>query len=268
MAKKIKHYRRKDLVQAPDEFLTLTEQAVVWSGTNWPTVIIAAGVIVVMAVVGLLVKSSMDNSKNEFNIAFKEAVDVYNAPLKNEGMPPMPGVPMYDDDKKKYDDAQFKFEKLLKENPKNIMAPRIQLYVADCIMKKGDYEKAEASYDQIIGSQPADSYLTVIAKTNKATALYMEGEYEPAFKLFKQIADDKTNKTDMVAALVYAARSAEKLNKIDDAVKYYQLAVDSYSDSLLTSGLKEKIAQLKMGTEHVSPAPTPIPAPAPAPINP
>lgn len=252
MAKKIKNYRRKDLIQEPDEFLTLTEQGIEWSQKNWPVLIIAGGVIVVMVVVGLLIKSSMDNSKNEFNIALKEATDVYDAPLKSSGMPPMPGVPMYDDEQKKYEDAIFKFDKLLRENQKSELAPQIKMYLADSNMKKGDFEKAEALYEEIIRTAPADSYLGILAKLNKAMALYQEGRFGDAYPMFKQIADD-ANKTAKVSAIVYTGRSAEKLNKTDEAIKYYQLAVDSYSDSLLTNGLKEKIVQLKTATPTNTP---------------
>lgn len=247
MARKIKQYSRKELLKEQDEFLSLTEQSIEWSRANWPILIIALGIIAVAGVVGLLIRSSTASAKQEFQASLEEAISTYNAPVEGQGMPPTQGIAIYPDQKQKYDAAVFKFDKLVKENSGSNLVPYMRTYLAGASLNQGDYDKAIQEYGAIIQSVNPDSDLATIARHNQAIAYYLKGKYDQAYPIFKELAEGKTP-LEKASAIVYAARCAEQLGKADEALKYYQRAVDSYSDSFLTNGLKEKIARLKMSS--------------------
>jgi len=247
LARKIKQYRRKDLVNEPDEFLTFTERSIEWSRSNWPTLIIAVGVIAVAGVVGLLIRSSAANARMEFQNSLMEAITTYNSPVEGQGIQPTPGVTIFPDQKQKYDAALFKLDKLYKEHSGSEVAPYLRTYIADSYFNEGDYDKAIQEYTNIIQSLPPNSDLALIARNNMGVAYYLKGKYDQAYPIFKELADSK-NPLNKASAIIYAGRCAERLGKADEAIKYYKRAVASYSDSTLTNGLKETISKLRLAS--------------------
>lgn len=270
MATKIKHrQRRKDLLSEHDEFISFSEKAFKWGTANWPLVIIAAGMMVVAGVVGLLIKSSTAANREQYQVSFQEALKTFQAPVAMEGLPPMPGTVTYTSEKEKYEAAQFKIEKLIREHPDTEASPFIRMYLADSLLKQGKLDEAINEYRQIRQKYPLMTDLEILAKHNEAVALYLKEDYRGALEIFSELAgnDIPLNKA---SALVYAGNCSKKLGEIQNAIDFYQRAVDGYSDSLLTNGLEAKIKQLKIGAwkPDENPAPpgeTPEP---PAPGNP
>lgn len=270
MAKKIKiKPSRKELLKEEDEFISFTEQAFKWGTANWPIVIIALAVIVAVALIGIMLKSNLEKSKKEYAYSFEEALETLNAPVETGGQSPQnvnPGAIIYSDEKQKYEAVAFKLEKVVKEKPNSELAAFARLYLADTNLQLGKYEEAVKEYDVLINNQTGQGAVALLAKHNKGIALYMQKKYEEALPLFVELAESDTPLAK-ASSLVYAGRCSEQLGKVEDAVKYYQRAVDSYSDSVLTNGLKEKIARLKIAS-NPSAQPASVPSETPPSINP
>lgn len=263
MAKKIKiKPSRKELLKEEDEFISFTEQAFNWTIANWPIVIISLAVIVAVALVGVMLKSNYDKSKMEYTYSFEDALATLNAPVEASGQPPEnvnPGALIYPDEKQKLEALAFKLDKVIRERPNSELASFARLYLADADLQLGKYDEAIKEYDALIKKSDGQSVTAVLAKHNKAIALYMQRKYEDALPLFVELAESDTPLAK-ASSLVYAGRCSEQLGKVEEAVKYYQRAVDSYSDSVLTNGLKEKIARLKIASDSSSVQPTTMPS--------
>lgn len=249
MARKIKiKPSRKELLKEEDEFISATGRAFNWVGANWPIVIIGIAVIVALNLIGVMLKSNYQKNKMGYISSFEEALETLNAPVEGASQftrKVTPGAIIYPNEKQKLEATSFKLEKIIKENPKSELAFFARLYHADANLQMGNFDEALKEYDAVVKNFAGEGMLALLAKHNKAIALYMQKRYDEAISLFVELAQSDTHLAK-ASSLVYAGRCNEQLGKLEDAVKYYQQALDSYSDSVLTNGLKEKVAQLKM----------------------
>ena len=245
MARKIKKkLSRKDLLKEPDELLTFSAEAKEWFTENWPAALIAVGVFALFFIVGLLVKSSIAGSRQQLQTQISEAMNTYNNAMQAEVMPPNPKEGPPPDPMKIYEDASYRMEKILRDHPRTKQKSVLMYYLAGSYMKMGKYGNAQEYYQKVANAD-AQGTLADLARFNIGMSLYFQKKYEDALKIFREIVDGGIP-TARAGALVYGGRCFEEMNKIDDAIKYYRLALDAYSDAPMTRGLDSRIERLRM----------------------
>lgn len=252
MARKIKKkLSRKELLREEDEFISFTEEATEWASENWPLLLIAIGVAAIIVVVGILVKSSIADSKLRLANQVNEAITNYTDASQTEVMSlfspdeTTAGV----DIEKNYEDSAYKFEKLMRDEPKTSKQPVVMFYLGNSFLKSADYEKARASYGKLAAMENAGS-LADMALYNTGMSYYMEGNYPEALKSFEKLIESETP-TARVGSLVYAGKCLEETKKPEKAIEYYRLAIDAYSDSKLTLGLESRINMLELQVKNI-----------------
>ena len=261
MARKIKKkVSRKDLLKETDDFLTFSEQVTEWGRENWPLALIGTGLVAVVIVVVILVRSSIADSKARYQEQVADALGAFNLAMQSEAITPTTPSDVAFDTTKEYEDVAYKFEKLLRDYPRTQENPLILYYLGNSYQKTGKYDKARENYRKVIEMEGQGS-LAGPARYNIGMSFYLEEKFDKALAIFRKLVDEKTP-VSRAASLVYGGRCFEELGKFDEAIKYYQLALDAYSDSKLTKGLESHIEQLKIkssekGREGESPEPEP-----------
>lgn len=250
MARKIKRkLRRKDLLNEQDEFLSFSEEAAEWSKKNWPLLLIASGAVAVVIVVFILIKSTLSDSRTRSQAQVADALDSYSKSSRNEIMAIVnPEEGTTTDPAKSFEDTAYKIDKVMKDQSGEKNNQAVMFYLANSYLKSGGYGKARETYQKIINQKSKDAGLIDLSNYNLAMSYYLEKKYGDALPIFDKLVTGKTP-TARAGSLVYAGRCYEQTGKLDKAVEYYQLALDAYSDSKLTSGLASKIEKLKMQKE-------------------
>lgn len=263
MARKIKKKQsRKDLLKEPDELLTFTEQGREWFTENWPIALIAVGVFAVVFIVATLVKSSIAQSRERLQTQITEAMNTYARAQQSETMLPDPKEGPPPDPIKMYEDASYRFEKILRENPRAKQKEIMEYYLASAYLKMGKYGSAQENFKKIVDTAGKGD-IADLARFNVGLCMFLQKKYDDALKIFREIVDSGTA-TERASALVYGGKCLEEEGKLDEAIKYYRLALDAYSDVAVTQGLDSRIERLKMQTgkkgENVVSPPPPVPS--------
>ena len=265
MARKIKKkVRRKDLLKETDEFITFSEQMTEWGAENWPLLLIGSAVVVVLIVVGIMIRSGIEGSQERKQAQLMEAITTFDSSLQKDIFPQTPeGLPMDIEGQKKFTDAAYKFEKFLREYPDTAQAPLVTFYMANCELRDKNYAGAREYFQKVVQLEGKGGGLLELAKYNIGMCDFLEGKYAEAFGVFNEMKAEDTP-TGRVGSLVYGGRCLEELGRVDEAIEYYQLAVDAYSDSELTKGLDTHIEKLKLQSANKSEGNAPDPdAPSP-----
>lgn len=254
MARKIKKkQRRKDLLKGGDEFLTFSEKAAEWGTENWPLLLIALGVAVLFFIVGLFIKSSVAESRTKALNQLNEAIGTYNSAVVNQVMAARSPEARFDT-RSAYENAVYKLKKFLKDHPDSGQAELARLYLgaADINFQMNrivpDYSGARDNLERLAESKKAGE-LKYLARHNIGMTYYLEENYDKALAIFEELINNGAP-VARAANLVYAGRCYEQKGNYDMAIERYRLALDSYSDVVITHGLDSKIAELKIKREE------------------
>ena len=217
-AKRIK-VRRKDL-RKPDEFETLTGQAVDWAQAHRP---IVAGVVIgalAVAVIALGIgrwRSSRDEAAAAaFNLAHVSFTDG------------------------KFADAARAFADVAETYPRAPFGRLAGLYRAHALARSGDAAGAATTYAEYLASAPASDYLRQEALTGLARAKEGTGDVAGALDAYTQAAAlAGPFRTD---ALLAAARLHDASGQPEKAREIYTSLLKDASDPATKALLTEKLA--------------------------
>ncbi len=216
-AKRIK-VRRKDL-RKPDEFETLTGQALEWADTNRSLVgAIVAGALVVGAI-ALGVSRWRANRNEAASVDFRAAQARFAAGA--------------------FDEAARGFEDVAIEYPRAPFGRLAGLYRAHALARQGDARAAATAYEEYLASSPPAEYLRQEALSGLARAKEASGDTNGALEAFTQAgALAGPYRAD---ALLGAARLHEAAGEDDKARAIYTSLLSDASDPELKAFLESKV---------------------------
>jgi tetratricopeptide (TPR) repeat protein len=190
--------RRKDL-RKPDEFETLTGQAVDWADRHRPLVIgVAAGAIVV-ALIAFAVGRWRAGQNEAAAVAFRAAHAQFDAG--------------------RYAEAAGTFAEVGSAHPHTAFGRLATLYRAHALARSGDAAGAATAYGEYLATSPASEYLRQEALTGLARARESTGDAAGALEAYSQAGDLRgPYRTD---ALLGAARLHEAAGRGDQAREIY-----------------------------------------------
>jgi tetratricopeptide (TPR) repeat protein len=196
-AKRVK-IRRKDLRQ-PDEFETLTGQAVAWAEDHRQLLLTAAGVVLVIALGALLVGRSRAARNESAATDFRSAHELYTA--------------------SKWPEAATAFEDVATKYPSAPFGRLARLYRGHALARGGDAAAATTAYTDYIAGDPETDYLRQEALTNLGRAKEAGGDTAGALDAYGEAAGlQGPYRTD---ALLGAARMHERAGAADKAREIY-----------------------------------------------
>jgi len=84
--------------------------------------------------------------------------------------------------------------------------------------RQGEFEKAEASYDQALALEPQNR----IAKNNKANAMAKQNKPDEAIKQFEDLAVTSTDKKEKARAFYNKGAVLSKQKKLEESIEAYK----------------------------------------------
>jgi len=218
--------RRKDL-RKPDEFETLTGQAVDWAQQNRPVVFAIAGVAIVVALVALGVarwRSSRNESAATMFVGAQAAFAESN-----------------------WTDAAQRFTDVAEEYPGAPFGRLAKLYRAHALARQGDHAAAATAYGEYVASDPPTEYLRQEALLGLGHAKEAGGDTAGALEAYTQAgALGGPYRTE---ALLAAGRLQAASGHANEARAVYESLLKTASDEETKALLTRKLAALNAAPE-------------------
>jgi tetratricopeptide (TPR) repeat protein len=199
--------RRKDL-RKPDEFETLTGQAVDWAGRHRPLVLGLAGAVVAVALIGLAVGRWRAGRSEAAAVAFRSAQSQFDAA--------------------RYAEAAGAFAEVASAHPHTPFGRLAGLYRAHALARAGEAAAAATAYTEYLATSPGSEYLRQEALAGLARGREATGDTSGALDAYTQAGDLRgPYRTD---ALLGAARLLEAAGRTDQAREIYTRLLKEAAD--------------------------------------
>jgi tetratricopeptide (TPR) repeat protein len=225
-----KKVTRKELLKAPDEFLTFSERVFQWIGDHSQQV--TTGLLVILALVLLTM-----GVRWYMGYSHQQAVAAYNRATTGLSSPqPTP----------QQDQAVIKeLEKLIDDHSGAKPARYALLDLGRLYFKQKEYDKALGVYQAWLDKASADDARMIpFVKSGLAYTLEAKGDLAQAAAVWEEIR--KGNAATMNdEALLSLARLYLGQNRKDDARKTYQDLIQAMPDSAQADIARSKLASIK-----------------------
>jgi len=210
--------RRKDL-KKPDEFETLTGQAVAWAQAHRSLVLTVAAGALVLALGFLALGRWRDERNAAAGAAFRDAHASFEAG--------------------RFTDAARAFADVESGYPRTPFGRLAGLYRGHALARQGDPAGAATAYGEYIATSPPSDYLRQEALTGLARAKEATGDTGGALEAYTQAGGlAGPYRTD---ALLGAARLHEAAGEVDKAREIYTALLKDASDPELHALLTAKL---------------------------
>ena|SRR5581483_3532390 len=231
-ARRIK-LRRKDLRQ-PDEFHTLTNQAVAWFDAHRELALGIGVVLLVVAIAALAIGRWRESEATAAADAFRSARTSFEAG--------------------KFPDAAGAFAQVATDHPHAAFGKLAILYRGHALLRSGDAAAAKAAYEEYLDTAPSAVYLRQEALDGLARARESAGDAAGALDAYTQAG--ALEGPFQVDALLGAARLQDAAGRSDAAREIYERLLKQATDPELRALL---VSKLPPGTTADAP-PAAVPA--------
>ena len=230
---KRKKVTRKQLKQ-PDEFITVTEHAILFL-RNHGKKIMTAGVVLLVLVVSFVIYRMWAERREveahrRLNLAL-EAYQLASSPYR-EGTP---------SEERKLLET---FDEIGKAYPHTSSGKIASLYKGNIHLKLGAYDPAVQAYEAFLSAEREEKLYRLLALNGLGDAYEGKKEYEKAIATFQRILSQGESFQSSEATLKIA-RCYEKLGRKKEAVENYQAFLKGAPKSLMANAVLRKISLLE-----------------------
>ena len=231
MSPAAKKIRRKDLRQ-PDEFFTVTGEALDWAERNRSAIVIGAVVVVALFLIGWGIRWYVDAREARAARDFYAASELFK--------------------REQWDAARDSFKAINENLPSTEYGRLAPLYAGYAALRGDHAEEAAGFFRAFLGSNPSTDALKQLAHLNLARALEASSDLEGARKELQAAVDiDGPARSDAAFEL---ARAAEAGGDHDKALELYQKFLGDYPDSSERDLARSRVLALG-GTPPAEPVP-------------
>lgn len=232
MVKTKKITKRK--LKEPDEFVTLTQRAVLFAETHVRK-IVAAGVIVLAIVLGIVFFQMWESKKEaEAGRKLSAAMEVYqrvSSPYR-EASPP------------EYKTALGLFDEVIKQYPGTSSGKFSQLYKGNIHLKLGELDEAIKAYQAFLEKTGKERLYRVFGLEGLGYAYEGKKDYGKAIEAYQQIiAMGETFQSG--DAYLSLGRCYERLGKNQEALENYRAYLKTVKKSEMTNAVLRKVSLLE-----------------------
>jgi len=223
------HLSRKELKQ--DRIHDAIEHGAeaVFSHGQAATIIVSVIIAVTLVYGGWRLYS--DRQTLRASAALDEAMKIYNAPIRNTGMPVEPNEPSYADSRSKAQDASKKFAAVADQYPSTNPGKLSRYYEALTLLDLERQNQAVESLKKIIGG--SDKELSAMAQYQLATVYARSGKTDDAIKTYRALADAKSVLVPKPLVLLELADLLRQSNP-KEATSLYQQIKKDYPDPAIS----------------------------------
>lgn len=213
----MRSYTRHQLKE--DRFAKAITDQVHWTVEHRNTMIIAAIVVVVVAVGGVIAWDQMRKRDDRASFAFGAAMRIYTAPLRIPDQPLPPDVKSFATAKERSEAAQKEFQKVADEYP-STRNGQYALYLAGITaLEAGDSKKSEETLNKVASVRDKD--ISALAKFALASLYVSQNKEADAVKMYKDVIQANAATVPKTTAQLELASYYEAKNPAE-AVKIYE----------------------------------------------
>lgn len=222
---------RKKLLKEPDEFISTTTKVIRFIGEHRRRLIRYAVIVLIAVAAGAGLFFYLEWQQAKAMAIQGQALRLYEeAARKGTGT---------EGEKETLQKAIEKFKEAYAISSRGSQAQVSQMYIALCHFGLKEYDLAIAAYQPLL-----DGPLRPMAMNGLGYCYEAKKDYARALEFFRKNAQEGKNPYQEEGFLG-AARSLEQLNQKQEALEFYQKALDQNPKSPLTDFLQRKISELK-----------------------
>lgn len=230
-----KKISRKELLKEPDEFLTTTNQLILYIRENPGQAIAIVAVCILSVIIAVSLWSYKKHRETKSHELFLQASRNYEAVMQSDK------EPTEDQISKLYQE----FDSLYTEYGSLPAGEMALLYTGHILFKKKDFKEALARYLKMESSSLAKEGLRYLFWYHVAETRLALKEYDQAAELFEKLARD-TDSPYRREAYVAIARIYELNNKTKEAVQAYRQYLKIFPEAPDAAFVKARIADLSV----------------------
>jgi len=229
--------RRKDL-REPDEFITLSRQAIRFAQENRPALLTGVGVLALVAVAVIAYQMISASRQGRAGVAYHAAHRLLAD--------------------RKYPEAATAFQQLAASYGSTTYGALAEFQAANALLAASRASEAETAYQRFLDFPPATDYLRQAAQAGLAYAQEQEGRFADARTSFATAAAVPGPLAE--DALLGAARSAESAGDQAGAKELYEQLLQRYPASDSQALVTDRLVRLgwsppPKGQDHPGGAP-------------
>ncbi len=228
-----KKLSRKELLNEPDEFISLTSRIIKFSKDNPSTVFSGIVVIVVALVIGLGYYAYQSRKEARSHELFQIASRNFEKEMASTTQPT----------KEILEKLFLEFDSLSKDYSGYISGDLALLYTGHVSYKNEDFDKALDRYTKALTTSLSKKGFGPLIQYNIAQTLFALKNYDKAINLFEQFARDTTSPYRREAH-VSIARIYESMGKTKEAVQAYKQYLKIFPEAPDADFVKAQIAKL------------------------
>ncbi len=183
--------------------------------------LVSAVVVLAAIVVGLVIYNQRSTAAD---LAFGQAMDVYNTPLAQPGQPPVPGATTFSTVTERSKDANQRFVDIAKRYGSLAAGTRARYFAGLTFMEMGQNGNAENALKEVAGGYNSD--LAALAKVALASLYQQTGRTSQAVVLYQQLIAKPTSTVPANAAQLQLAALYQTTNPAEAKRIYAQLKND------------------------------------------
>jgi hypothetical protein len=221
-----------------DKLVQVTESSVDWLSANRDRAIrllVPAMVVFAAIIVGLVIYNQRSTAAD---LAFGEALDLYNTPLTQAGQPAVPGAVTFSTTAERAKAANQQFVAVAKRYGFLGAGKKAEYFAGLTFMEMGQEGNAENELKEVAGGR--DSNLAALGKVALASLYQQTGRTSEAVVLYKQLIAKPTSTVPANAAQLQLAALEETTNPADAKRIYAQLKGDNSAAGQIAA---EKLAK-------------------------
>ena len=221
-------------IKQPDEFISITEHALLFVRDHLKKIAVGVGIIVVIVAAFVLFRVWEEKKENEasqrLNLAM-ETVQLVNSPYR-EGSPV------------EYKNALAKMDDIVKAFPRTSSGTFALLYKGNIHLKLGEFDEAIKAYDAFLAKSGSERLYTLLALEGIGYAYEGKKDYDKAIEAYQKIVAMNQGFQAREARL-QMGYCYEKLGKSKEAVENYRAYLEGTQKSLMTPLVLRKISLLE-----------------------
>jgi predicted negative regulator of RcsB-dependent stress response len=204
------------------------------------TYILGLAILIAAAILGWRAYSANQTSKA--SAAFAEAMNIFQAPVRNPpGAPPVPGQPTYADDKTKFTAAAQKFEDVAKEYGHTRPGQLANYYAGLSLERLGKDDEAKHWLES--AANGGDPDYAALARFELAQEDDKAGQGDPAVKIYQQLMAKPTVLVPKPLVMLALAEHYRQKNP-SEAAKLYGQIKSEYPDTAISQQADQELALL------------------------
>jgi tetratricopeptide (TPR) repeat protein len=219
---------RKKLLQEPDEFLSLSQRALLWAHENRERAAIAVGVVVAVVLVGVGAKALVERSRDKRAEAVSAVVARY-AQAADGAIPA---------------DLQRELAAVAERYAGAPEADVARYFQAGALASAGEVEKARQIYTALAAPAAVAGDLAVASQVALAYLELAGGGADAALASFERILKTAGSAVPRAQLLWEIAGIHEKQNRAAEARKIYQELLAAHPDGSWAAEAKERLRAL------------------------